>query len=675
MFALPSLLPFPIRPDRAAGQLRAIPPCSASVARLHPGLALLLAAWVVIVATPPAFATVRLPVKLFSNSMVVQRDLPVPVWGWADPGENVSVEFAGQTHTTTAGGDGAWRVRLDPLPAGGPHVLVVRGASNTININDVLVGEVFIFAGQSNMQWSLGGAGAEGAEAIAAADQFPHIRLLNCERNHTDVPQAELGRLATAWQVGTTARAPNFSAVAYFTLKNLHQTLGVPVGGLVIAQGSTDIQAFISWDALMRDPETAAAAVAMTEEPWDQRDASTFYNGCVHPLAPYAVRGAIFYQGESDSESEEIVLYRKNQALLVEDWRALWGQETFAFGITMICPRSNSQTQWIQEAQYDAWTGLAEAGIVSTLDNPDVDDIHPPTKKYIGDRFAGWVRERVLRVDAGRFTPGPVWSGFSVQGNQVVITFAQVGSGLVVPGGGTVLDPANWTVAGADQTFVDAQSVTLVGRDTVVVTSSVANPVAVTYAFDRTPRATPDLYNAEGYCAYPFRTDRWRRGWFKPAGEYLTLAAPFEGQRFTQGAPILVSVPATAGITAVTLAWEGGATVATDGAFPFQFTLADVPVGEHAIAVRGEGPGGPYTDRVTFVVVPLEVGLAANPAGAPALPWTVYWPADLTDAVLQGRASLQDPWTTVTSGIVRSGLHLAYPFSLDTGARYFRLVR
>jgi sialate O-acetylesterase len=478
-----------------------------------------------------ARADVR-PSSLFSDGAVLQHGVPVPVWGTGRDGEQVTVKIQDQTATTTVK-DGRWLVRLKPMKAGGPFTLTITG-DNTITINDVLVGEVWLCSGQSNMAFQLSHA-ANAAEAIAAAED-PQLRLFTVAHGTADTPQTDM---RGSWRPSTTESARSFSAVAWFFGRELRRALKVPVGLIHSSVGGTPAEAWTDRATLESnpdlkeileqyaeqvknyDPDAEAAryhralerhkqAVEKAEAagkkppqaprpPADPRRASVrpccLYNAMIAPLEPYAIAGAIWYQGESNSG--RATQYRTLFPAMIQDWRQAWGQGDFPFLFVQIAPHQAMKPE-IREAQLLSWQKVPRTAMVVITDIGDVTDIHPTKKEPVGARLA--LAARAIAYGENIEYSGPVFASMKVESNRAILSFTHIGSGLVAQGG----ELKGFTIAGADGTFVPAKAA--IDGDSVVVSSpEVATPVAVRYGWANAPDV--NLFNKEGLPATPFRTD------------------------------------------------------------------------------------------------------------------------------------------------------------------------
>lgn len=504
---------------------------------------LILTAVLVLMSATAARADVTLP-DVLSSGMVLQRGMAVPVWGKAEPGEVVTVRFAGQTKRATAGADGKWLVKLDALKASAtPGVLTVAGR-NTVELKDVLVGEVWLVSGQSNMQWRL--FESTGGEAAVAAANHPTIRLFNVSR---EVGFKKKPPPLAAWLATTPESAREFSAAGYYFAVELQKELKVPVGVINSSYGGSQAEAWTPVEYLLAsedlkptvertkiweaerprvraeyderikqwraDAEKAKAAgarpqpsPAVPDALRDYRIASSIYDGMVEPLIPFALRGAVWYQGESNearAEQYEILL-----PTMIRAWRERWGQGDFAFGIIQLPNYRRVQAEpadepWshIREAQRRTARSTKNTGLVVTIDIGEANDIHPKNKLDVGQRMARWA---LADVYGRKMTNGgPTFKTAKVAGSKIVLTFEDAGAGLKIRDGDKLEE---FAVAGADRKWHWAEA-KIVGRDKVEVWSSaVPQPVAVRYAFNNNPRR-PNLTNETGIPAAPFRTDDW----------------------------------------------------------------------------------------------------------------------------------------------------------------------
>jgi sialate O-acetylesterase len=485
----------------------------------------------------PAIASVKLA-SPFTDHMVLQRDQPVPVWGTcSNAGDVVVVHFDGQTLSATADSDGRWRLQLAPLAAGGPFELTVDAADGQLRREDVLVGEVWLASGQSNMDFTLARtpkyyfAGANNEAAEVAAANYPQIRMFTGEWARTYDPQAVVGG---AWKVCTPESVREFSAIGYFFARDLQRALHVPVGIVTLTYGASTAQAWIRREAIAADPRLApelaafdarvrAYAPASAEElaQWqaavdkaraagqrpprrpranpvaDQHNPTVLYNGMIAPFVPYAIRGVIWYQGESITGDH--ALFPAWNETLIRDWRKLWGAELPFYFCQLSAQEAASNSPEVRELQAAA-LALPATGMAVTVDIGDRHNVHPKNKQDVGDRLARIARANVYgeKIESS----GPAYQAMAVEGGAIRLGFSHLGGGLVARGGPL----QTFLVAGADGKFIPAEA--KIDGDTIVVTAAgVPAPVAARYAWASFPEGC-NLYNAAGLPAAPFRTDR-----------------------------------------------------------------------------------------------------------------------------------------------------------------------
>lgn len=478
-----------------------------------------------------ALAAVK-PHVLFSDGCVLQQGMPVPVWGWAEEGEKVTVEFQGQNVTATASG-GKWMVTLKELKAGGPFEMKLTG-SNTVTIKNILVGEVWLCSGQSNMQWTMAQS-ANAKENIAAAN-YPKIRLFSVPRVSKDTAQTEV---KGDWKECSPESVASFSAVGYFFGRALQTARqGVPVGLINSSYGGTPSEAWTSDGVVKNDPSFAGIreryakaleafpeanakweaamekhkeAVAKAKEegkpapaapgrpmgPGHQNSPSGLYNAMIAPLVPYALRGAIWYQGESNAT--RAYEYRSIFPAMIQDWRKAWGSD-FSFLFVQLAPYAppppNTYAE-LREAQL-LTLKLPKTGMAVITDVGEEKDIHPKKKQPVGERLA--LAARAIAYGEKIDYSGPVYSAMKVKGSGIELSFNHVGGGLVAKDGKLT----GFTIAGADQKFVPAEA-EIKGKKIIVQSASVAQPVAVRFGWENWP--VLNLWNKAGLPATPFRTD------------------------------------------------------------------------------------------------------------------------------------------------------------------------
>ncbi len=488
-------------------------------------------------------ADVRLP-AVFTDNGVLQRDMRVPVWGWAEQGEQVTVKIGEQSKTATPDAKtGKWTVKLDPLPAGGPHTLTVSG-KNTITLKNVLVGEVWICSGQSNMQMSV--RGVRGAREEIAAANYPKIRLISVPTRASATPREDFnGR----WVECSPETVGGFSAAGYFFGRELLKNLEVPIGLINCSYGGSSCETWVNRSALEAEPslkpmldrynrelaafsdgtakanyekqlakwKTAVAdaqaagkqAPKAPSRPADPRANNQFpanlYNAMLYPVLPYGIRGAIWYQGESNAG--RAYQYRTLFPTLIKSWRAEWQEGEFPFYFVQLANYMAARP----EPSDSAWAELREAqsltlkvpatGQAVIIDIGDARDIHPKNKQDVGKRLALWALAKTYGKDV--VYSGPIYKSCEIQGDKVVLSFDSLGGGLVAKGGEPL---KGFAIAGSDKKFVWADA-RIEGDKVSVSSPQVKSPAAVRYAWADNPDC--NLYNKADLPASPFRTDDW----------------------------------------------------------------------------------------------------------------------------------------------------------------------
>ncbi len=460
---------------------------------------------------------------LFTDHMVLQRDLPAPVWGTAEPGDEVIVSIAGQKKSAKAGADGKWMAKLDPIKAGGPHELSVSGKA-TLTVKDVLVGEVWVCSGQSNMEQSVRGA-ANFEKEIAAAD-FPRIRLFTVPKKPALAPQAEV---VGAWSICTPASVPNFSAVAYYFGRDLQKAIDVPVGLIHTSWGGTAAELWTRLEVLAGNAELKGLADAHVKRVEAQKAAeekakaegkpapktpgpgsTMLYNGMIAPLLPYGIKGAIWYQGESNAS--RAAQYRTLFPAMIKNWRDDWGQGEFPFLFVQLANFRANKNEKLDHPVESSWAELREAqtmslatpktGMAVIIDIGDATDIHPKNKQDVGGRLA--LAAQHVAYGRDLVYSGPIYESMKVEDGKARLSFKHAGGGLVSKGDKL----AGFAVAGEDKKFVWADA-KIDGNTVIVSSAEVVKPAAVRYAWADYPEC--NLYNKENLPASPFRTDSWPR--------------------------------------------------------------------------------------------------------------------------------------------------------------------
>lgn len=502
---------------------------------------LLLIFWGIIVS--PIFSKVTLP-DVISENMVLQREAVVPIWGTADPGEKIEVVFGKQSKSTIADRAGNWKVLLDPMPANASPATMTIIGENKIELANILVGEVWLCAGQSNMQWEVRQSKG-GAAAIAEAGN-PNIRLFNVSRKVAF--KKKEGKLAS-WKEVSPESVPVFSGVGYFFALELYSKLGIPIGMINSSYGGSQAEAWTPVEYLAASRElmpcverekiweeerpsvqqaydqqmaewkevVEKAKEAGTEPPWpprvpdalrEYRIAASIYKGMIEPLIPFRIRGVMWYQGESNEDRAE--QYELLLPTMILSWRERWGQGDFPFAIVQLPNfRSNSEVPedkaWshIRDAQLKTHLLTSNTGLIVTIDIGEGDDIHPGNKKDVGKRLYQWALADVYGQQVTK--SGPILYNTIHEDDRIILIFEEVGNGLQTCDGKPL---AEFAIAGEDGEWKWAKA-KIEGKDRVIVWSEdVPDPKAVRYAFNNNP-VNPNLTNDSCIPASPFRTDDW----------------------------------------------------------------------------------------------------------------------------------------------------------------------
>ena len=484
----------------------------------------------------PILADVSLP-AIFSDNMVLQRQIAISVWGNASANEEITIELDTQRVTITADAGGTWQIHLNPMEAGGPYQLTVRG-ENVITFKNVMVGEVWVCSGQSNMAWFV--RRSQNAEEEIKAADYPNIRLFTVKRSAAQRPAQDV---EGTWSVCDTSSVGNFSAVAYYFGRRLHKTLNVPIGLINTSWGGTPAEAWTSLPALQVIPEYAplgkrwaeyiAAYPEAREEyqaklavwqantdslralgqrrprrPWRNPNSphrpSMLYNGMIAPIVSYGIRGAIWYQGESNAG--RAYQYRALFPAMIQNWRSSWGQGAFPFFFVQLA----NFRQVVEKPEDSAWAELREAqlmalslpntGMAVAIDIGEADNIHPKNKQAVGLRLALGAEAMVYGMDQPH--SGPVYRSMAVEEGKIRLRFDHANGGLKAKG--DMLK--GFAIAGQDSKYVWAEA-KIDGDDVLVWSNDVQQPVAVRYAWADNPIC--NLYNGADLPASPFRTDDW----------------------------------------------------------------------------------------------------------------------------------------------------------------------
>lgn len=459
-------------------------------------------------------ADVRLP-SIIGSHMVLQRGVECPIWGWADPKEPVAVSFGGKTIKTSADKDGKWSVELPPMKANAKgRTLTVRG-NNTVKLTDVLVGEVWLCSGQSNMEWTVARSNHP-REEIANGN---HPRIRHIKIPHRPSLKAESDVPSQGWQAASSDTVANFTAVGYFFGRHLMNELDVPIGLIGSNWGGTRIEPWTPPSGFKSVPALKAGITdkldtfpsmrkitdrrtGKAREAINHQSPLALYNGMISPLVPFAIKGAIWYQGESNNG--EGMLYHEKMKALINGWRDLWDNSEMPFYYVQLAPftysRNNNNREYqlpgIWQAQL-ATLSVPHTGMAVTTDIGNLKDIHPKNKQDVGKRLALWALAKNYGKK-GIVYSGPLYAGHKVQGGSIRVSFRETGGGLKSLDGKAL---TNWEIAAANGGFVAAQA-RIDGNEVVVSSDKVSSPKHVRFGWHET--AEPNFGNQAGLPASPF---------------------------------------------------------------------------------------------------------------------------------------------------------------------------
>ncbi len=476
-----------------------------------------------------SWAEVTLP-NIFGDHMVLQRNQPNKVWGKGAASEKVAVKIGDQTHATTADEKGMWQVMLAPLAVGGTHTLEISGAKNVIRIVDVLIGEVWICSGQSNMAWKVSNAYDADLEALSA--NHPGIRMINFPQVGTQEPV--WSHPDSQWMVCSPQTVPNFSAVGYFFGRQLHETLDVPIGLINNAWGGSACEAWIdrqvleeagNYDAVLKRADDSAKQYEQLTDKENKSEAdlkqleglkrlvtgnqrpANIYNGVLKSHVGYGIRGAIWYQGESNAG--RAYQYRELFPLMISSWREEWGQGDFPFYWVQLADFMKEQAEpsesaWaeLREAQTMTMSKLEQTGEAVIIDIGEGKDIHPKNKVVVGSRLARLALDNDYGFNLA--SRSPRFKSLEQVDNKIVLTFEHIDNGwrpFDTP------DPVGFAIAGEDKKFVWATAKILKDNRIEVSAEGIAKPSSVRYAWGDNPVC--NMFDGAGLPLTPFRTDDW----------------------------------------------------------------------------------------------------------------------------------------------------------------------
>ena len=452
-----------------------------------------------------AMAGIKLP-ALIGNNMVLQQNTTINVWGWADAGEKITIlaswQSTPETAITTTGGD--WKTTIKTPVAGGPYKMVITGRDYSITLENIQIGEVWVCSGQSNMEFTMRGLGCwanyktEYRNEISEG-KYADVRLFTVQKDTSAVP---LSKCNGNWQVADTNSVKEFSATAWFFGSYLSRKLGVPVGLISAAWGGTPAEVWTPVESIKAEPDLGFYLSHWNGSEWWPGTPGVLYNAMIHPLLNYTIKGALWYQGESNVSDSKF--YTALMNTLITSWRKAWNADEFPFYYVQIAPFAESKPvigALLREAQFKCLM-IPNTGMAVTMDIAgDVTDIHPKNKADVGKRLAFWALNKTYNKTEVSFS-GPVYSNMKTSGKTIVLDFNLADGGLKI----TKTANNNFKIAGADHIFYPA-TVIIRGSTLIVSSTKVKYPQAVRYAFTNTSEAI--LFNGAGLPASSFRTDDW----------------------------------------------------------------------------------------------------------------------------------------------------------------------
>lgn len=437
---------------------------------------------------------------IFSDNMVLQQNSDVAIWGWGNASEVVKIVGSwNPSDTVSVKADNAarWQAKIKTTKAGGPYSLTILGSSRVV-LENVMLGEVWLCSGQSNMEWSVNHKNIMNGEQEAAAANHPNIRFFHVPKIGSETKQDDC---KASWAVCSPETMRATSAVGYFFGRALQQDLNVPVGLIVSAWGGTPAEVWIEKEKIENDPLLNSKKYDNVYA-WWPNNPGILYNSMIAPLVPFQVAGAIWYQGESNRKYPDH--YAKLMKALVENWRADFGHE-LPFYFVQIAPFKygpDGKSWIIREQQELASKIIPKSGMVVVSDLvDDIQNIHPANKLDVGKRLAGFALAEVYGKEIGEYK-SPSYSSMTVEKNKIRLAFNHAGAGLR----SASKKPVNFLIAGEDRQFVPAE-VKIDGETVVVSSKNIKNPVAVRFCFDDV--SMPDVFNSAGLPLAPFRTDNW----------------------------------------------------------------------------------------------------------------------------------------------------------------------
>ncbi len=459
---------------------------------------ILLIVFVLVAFNSALFAKIILP-SVFSDNMVLQQNAEVAIWGWGNASETVKIVTSWNSKDTVkvkADNSAFWKTSIRTVAAGGPYSIQILGSSK-VELKNVMLGEVWLCSGQSNMEWSVN-HGIKNGEEEAANATNPNIRIFHVQKIGAEYPQQTCN---ATWTVSSPETMRATSSVGYFFARQLQQKLNVPVGIIVSAWGGTPAEVWIEKSRIENNPELNKGKMPEKYD-WWPNDPGLLYNSMIAPVVPYGIAGAIWYQGESNRSNHQI--YGLLMKTLIENWRNDFKKD-FPFYQVQIAPfnyGANGKSEHVREQQELVTKTVPNTGMIVVSDLvDDIKNIHPKNKQEVGKRLANYALAETYHQQVGAYK-SPFYQSMQVEKGKLRLTFSNVPTGLKCTGKA----PAQFLIAGDDRNFVPATA-KIEGATVVLSSKQVKTPVAVRFCFDDT--SMPDVFSTEGLPLAPFRTDKW----------------------------------------------------------------------------------------------------------------------------------------------------------------------
>lgn len=453
---------------------------------------------IVILLTTPIFSQIKLP-SVIGDNMVLQQKSEAAVWGWGEPGSEIKVtgSWNNDTVKTKITNHSFWSVKLKTPSAGGPYTVNIK-SGNELTLKNVMIGEVWICSGQSNMEWSASQNLLNAEEEIRNAS-YPNIRLFHVKKLASETPQ---DNCFAEWEECSPASMRTFSSVGYFFSRTLHQNLNIPVGIIEVAWGGTPAEVWVKSDLIEADLLLKSSATKLLTYDWWPNKPGVTYNSMIKPLIPFSIAGAIWYQGEGNTINFES--YSKLMNTLIANWRSDFGKE-FPFYFVQIAPYAygkDTRAAMIREMQMKTMNDMPKTGMVVVSDLvDDIKNIHPANKQDVGKRLANWALSETYGIK-GIAYKSPMYESMKAEKSKIRISFQNVPNGLIMNGN----ELKHFEIAGSDKVFVPATA-KIDGSTVIVYAKGIKTPEAVRFSFSND--AMGNIFSKEGLPVAPFRTDSW----------------------------------------------------------------------------------------------------------------------------------------------------------------------